>query len=79
MPKMDGFQVLAAIKDDPSSQKIPVIILSGSKNIHDVKKSYENGANSFIQKPVSYEEFVVFVNGFNFYWQFMNRLPRENI
>ena len=58
MPKMNGFEVLAQIKKDPQVNFIPVIMLTSSKNDEDVLKSYQNGAVSYIPKPVSFEEFV---------------------
>jgi len=75
MPKVDGFAVLKELKKDLVFDIVPVIVLSGSKHREDVRKSYENGANSFIQKPVSYEAFVDLVEGFNYYWNVLNRLP----
>jgi len=74
MPKMDGFGVLKAVKRDKELKVIPVIVLTGSKNKEDVMESYINGANSFIQKPVDYEEFVQLIEGFNYYWHVVNKL-----
>lgn len=79
MPRVDGFGVLAAVKTDPALKTIPIVILSASKNEDDVRRSYELGANSFIQKPVDYDEFVMAVEGLTRYWQVSNRLPgRKN-
>jgi CheY-like chemotaxis protein len=75
MPKIDGFGVLKALKSDEEYNFIPVIVLSGSKNQDDIMKSYASGANSFIQKPVEYDEFVAVIEGFNFYWHALNKLP----
>ncbi len=75
LPKADGFEVLDAIKSNPRSKHIPTIMLTSSKNEADIVKSYGGGAASYIQKPVSYEEFVDVVNGFNFYWQIISKLP----
>ena len=58
MPKMDGFDVLDTIKDEDSLKSTPVIVLTSSERIQDVDKSYKLGCNSYIVKPVSYENFI---------------------
>lgn len=78
MPKVDGFQVLEKIKSDLQYSFIPVIMLTSSKDEEDIAKSYRGGAASFITKPVDYEEFVKIVDGFNFYWHVINKLPNSN-
>jgi len=69
MPGMDGFEVLQKIKGDQMICNIPVIMLSASKNEQDIARSYNLGASNFIQKPVSYEEFIEVVEGFSIYWK----------
>ncbi|MCH7504076.1 response regulator [PVC group bacterium] len=79
MPKMDGIQVLKTLKSDPKVSMIPVIMFTTSKDANDINNSYNYGAAGYIPKPVSYEAFVRFVDGFNYYWNVMNQLPdREN-
>lgn len=75
MPKVDGFEVLKKLKSDAETDFIPVVMLTSSKNEQDVMKSYKGGAASYIQKPVTYDEFVKVVNVFNFYWHIVNKLP----
>ena len=75
MPKLDGFGVLKDLKENSHRKIIPVIMLTSSKNDEEVARSYRYGAVSFIQKPISYEEFVTVVDGFNFYWHIINKLP----
>ena len=75
MPMLSGFEVLKSLKADPRFDFIPVVMLTSSKNEEDVVKSYGAGAASYIPKPVSYEEFLKVVEGFNFYWQIINELP----
>jgi len=75
MPRVDGYGVLKALKTDTQFCMIPIIMFSASKNEYDVVQSYTLGAISFIQKPVTYEEFVSFLECFNQYWQVLNRLP----
>ena len=79
MPKMDGIEVLKSIKDDLELNFIPVIMLTSSKEEEDIVGSYRAGASSFMQKPVGYEEFVKFVDGFNTYWHTINKLPNPDI
>ena len=75
MPKLSGFEVLSRLKTDSRFNFIPVVMLTSSKNDEDVLKSYKNGAVSFIPKPVSFKDFVKLVEGFNFYWHIVNKLP----
>ena len=75
MPKVDGFEVLKKLKSDAQTDFIPVIMLTSSKNEQDVLKSFKGGAASYIQKPVTFEEFTQVVNVFNFYWHIINKLP----
>ena len=79
MPVMDGFGVLKDLKGDEALRSIPIIVMTGSSNEDDIRRSYANGANSFIRKPVAYEEFVEVVEAFNHYWHIINTLPgRKN-
>lgn len=75
MPKMGGFEVLSRLKADPRFNFIPVVMLTSSKSDQDVFKSYRDGAVSFISKPVGFEDFVRVIEGFNFYWHIINKLP----
>ncbi len=77
MPRMDGFEVLKALKGDHSYCAIPVIMLTSSQNEEDIAKSYDNGAASYMPKPVNYDDFVKVVDGFNFYWNIINKLPKN--
>ncbi len=75
LPKISGFDVLKKLKEDSNLKHIPVVMLTSSKNEEDIVKSYDYGASSYIPKPVSYEEFEKVVDGFNFYWNIINKLP----
>lgn len=75
MPRCDGFEVLRVLKGDDATRAIPIVMFSASRNEGDVVKSYQYGANGFIQKPVDYEVFLKAVEQFNHYWQNLNRLP----
>ncbi len=78
MPQIDGFAVLKNLKQEDATKDIPVIILTGSKNQEDIGKSYHMQAASFIQKPVTYERFVEFIDVFNVYWNIVCKLPQAS-
>jgi len=63
------------LKADPNTNFIPVVMLTSSQSDEDIVRSYGRGASSYIQKPVNFEDFVKVVEGFNFYWQVINKLP----
>ncbi|MCA9259631.1 MAG: response regulator [Planctomycetales bacterium] len=75
MPKLDGRQVLERIKGDESLKKIPVVILTTSKEEVDVVRSYELGCNSFLNKPVDVQEFVEVLQSLEDYWFKLVVLP----
>ncbi len=75
IPKLSGFEVLKKLKGDPNYSFIPVVMLTSSKEEQDIIKSFQNGASSYIQKPVSYAEFTKIIDGFNFYWHIVNKFP----
>ncbi len=75
MPKKNGFEVLKEIKESVSYRTIPVVMLTSSKNEADIVTSFKNGAASYIPKPVLYDDFAKVVEGFNFYWHIVNKLP----
>ena len=72
LPKLNGIDVLMRIKQDPHLRRIPVIMLTMSKREEDVIKSYDNGCNSFIQKPVEFDRFVRLVQEIGLYWGLLN-------
>lgn len=77
LPKINGFEVLERIKGDTKLSYIPIVMLTSSKNDEDIVKSYGHGAASYIPKPITYEDFVNVVDGFNFYWHIINKLPAD--
>ena len=74
MPKVSGLQVLHAVKSDPRMKVIPVVILTSSEEDPDIKKSYELGANSYIVKPVEFDNFSKTVAELGMYWMVVNRV-----
>jgi two-component system response regulator len=74
MPKVSGFDALEKIKADERTRIIPVIMLTSSHETPDVEKSYELGANSYIVKPVNFDEFVKAIAEVGKYWLLLNRV-----
>jgi CheY-like chemotaxis protein len=77
LPKVDGREVLAAIKTDPSLQLIPVVVLTTSRAEEDVLKSYSLHANCFITKPVELDKFIEVVRSIEGFWLAIVHLPRD--
>jgi CheY-like chemotaxis protein len=75
LPKVDGMEVLRRIKGDKRTECIPVVVLTSSKEDRDVVESYKLGVNSFISKPVGFEEFAKTVSELGFYWLLVNQPP----
>ncbi len=72
MPKVGGIEVLQKIKSDERTKTIPVIILTSSAEDPDVKRCYELGANSYLVKPVSFDDFKKVVTSLGMYWMILN-------
>ncbi len=75
MPKVDGIEVLAKIKAVEFTKKIPVVILTSSKEDPDIEKCYLLGANSYIVKPVEFDNFSKAVSEIGLYWMLLNQPP----
>ncbi len=76
LPKVDGLEVLRRIKSDERTKVIPVVVLTSSKEERDLVESYKLGANSYIAKPVDFENFVRSVSELGLYWLLLNQPPR---
>ncbi len=76
LPKVDGIEVLLKIKSARKLKLIPVVILTSSKEESDVMKSYDLGVNSYIRKPVDFDQFVDTVRQIGFYWLLINEPPQ---
>ncbi len=77
MPRMDGREALAHIKQDPVLRRTPVVVLTTSKSEEDVFRSYDLGVNSFIIKPVTFERLVAAVRTLTEYWFSIVQLPKH--
>ena len=75
LPKVDGMEVLRKLKADPRTQTIPVVILTSSKEERDLVQGYGLGANSYIQKPVDFDQFRDTVKTVGLYWLLINQAP----
>jgi two-component system response regulator len=77
LPGIDGLGVLRAMKGDPRTKTIPVVVLTSSKEDRDVVESYNLGVNAYIQKPVDFEQFRNIVDQIGLFWLVVNQAPLE--
>lgn len=75
LPKVDGLEVLQAIRENEKTQMLPVVILTSSREQEDIVKSYKLGVNSYIRKPVDFNQFVEAVQHLGLYWMVLNENP----
>lgn len=76
MPKVDGLQVLKTIREDQRTKYIPVVIMTSSNEESDIVESYKLGTNSYIVKPVDFDNFSKAVAELGFYWLLLNQVPK---
>jgi two-component system response regulator len=75
LPKVDGIQVLRKLKSNTHTQSIPVVILTSSKEEKDIIETYNLGVNSYVTKPVEFEEFMSSIANLGIYWGLVNQSP----
>jgi two-component system response regulator len=74
LPKLDGFEVLRMIRADQRTRRLPVVIFTSSSKEKDISKSYELGANSYVRKPVDFEQFLEVIRQVILYWLRLNQV-----
>jgi len=77
LPKVDGLQVLREVKGDPRTKTIPVIVLTSSTENGDLSEGYRLGVNSYVQKPVDFDQFRETIKTMELYWLMINQPPPE--
>lgn len=75
LPKVDGMQILRRIKEDPRTRIIPVVLMTSSREERDMVKGYDLGVNSYLQKPVDFDQFRKMVKMLGLYWLVTNQAP----
>jgi CheY-like chemotaxis protein len=75
MPRLDGIQVLKAIRSDDKLKTLPVVMLTSSREEQDLIKSYELGVNAYVVKPVDFKEFIEAVKEVGVFWAVINEVP----
>jgi CheY-like chemotaxis protein len=75
LPKVDGLEVLRAMKTDPRTKALPVVVMTSSKEQRDLVEGYKLGVNSYIQKPVDFDAFRDLIKQLGFYWLVVNQAP----
>lgn len=78
LPKVDGLEVLRELKSDPRTKPIPVVILTASREEKDMVNGYQFGVNSYIQKPLDFDQFRETVRQLGLYWLVVNEPPPAN-
>lgn len=73
LPKINGIEVLRRIKSDPRTRDIPVVVMTSSRQDQDLKECYQLGVNSYLVKPVNFDQFTEVIRQVGFYWLLLNR------
>jgi len=76
LPLVDGLEVLARVKADPRTRHVPVVVLTSSREERDLVESYQMGVNSYIVKPVNFEQFTAAIEQLELYWVLLNERPK---
>jgi two-component system response regulator len=78
LPKMDGLEVLQRLRASARTRRLPVVVLTSSREEQDIISSYELGANSYVRKPVDFEQFLEAVRQLGLYWLVLSELPSRS-
>src|SRR5688572_7073623 len=76
LPKISGIEVLQKIKADEKTKTIPVVVVTSSQETHDIQECYKYGVNSFIQKPIEFDNFVKAISDAGLYWLIINKVSQ---
>lgn len=79
LPKIDGLEVLRKIREDESNKKLPVVILTSSREQKDITEAYNLGVNSYVVKPVGFDDYMKTISSLAFYWSTLNEIPYNDI
>lgn len=79
LPKVSGIEILRKVKSHEKTKHVPIVVLTSSKELPDLQECYELGVNSYIVKPVEFENFVKAVTDLGFYWLLLNHTPTDGI
>jgi two-component system response regulator len=77
LPKLDGLEVLQRLRAAPRTHRLPVVVLTSSKQESDLVEAYDRGANSYVRKPVDFGEFVEAVGRLGLFWLMLNEAPPD--
>jgi two-component system, response regulator len=75
LPRLDGFEVLRQLRADERTKLLPVVVLSSSREEQDLARCYALGANSYVQKPIDFNEFLAAIQQVGLYWLVVNHSP----
>jgi two-component system response regulator len=75
MPKLNGIEVLKKLKSDERTKRIPIVVLTSSKEDPDIQTCYDLGVNSYVVKPVEFDQFFKAVSDLGLYWMIVNQIP----
>jgi two-component system response regulator len=75
LPKLDGLEVLRKIREDERTRTLPVVILTSSREKRDITEAYKLGVNSYVVKPVGFDNYVKTISSLAFYWSLVNEKP----
>jgi CheY-like chemotaxis protein len=79
MPKVDGLEVLRVIKGDPQLKRIPVVVMTSSREEGDLLRSYDLGVNAYVVKPMKFQEFVEAIRQVGSFWAVINEPPPNRL